>query len=397
MRYVASLLLFCFYCLFQLLICSSYSRAQTVMPHALFIGSRLATVDRLDLLPVPAPPPPRRGNLRKWRLPSSDIFGMLPSSWRRAQPVNPARNDAAKFSGGNKSGSVPSVHELHDRKDPDGAGSVPNTLEQDSGNLDVVSRLPAETPFAQSSEPDAEAVEADNSEFNRLDFIRQHITHATVDIVFSLVGFAITINSAILIIAAAAFYKNPEAADADLFAAHHLIGSYLGSGPALLFAIALLCSGQSASISCTLAGQVVSEGFIEWRTSPLVRRLVTRLIGMVPSMVVATAVGRSGIDTLLVVSQVILSIVLPFVVFPLVWITSSNVMVVNVPSPAAESTSTDEATAPASPDETGTEDVLEVVSFKNGWAMAGVGYLIFTVVVVANTYVIVALAMGTAG
>jgi metal iron transporter len=119
---------------------------------------------------------------------------------------------------------------------------------------------------------------------------------------------------------------------------------------------------------------------------------------MVPSMIVAIAVGRSGIDTLLVVSQVILSIVLPFVVFPLVWITSSNVMVVKVPPPAAgESMASDDPSGPAPSDDAGTEAAAEVVSFKNGWAMAGAGYLIFTVVVVANTYVIVSLGMGTAG
>jgi metal iron transporter len=235
------------------------------MPHALFIGSRLATVDRLNLLPVPAPPPPRAGSLRKWRLPSSDIFGMLPSSWRQARPTGPARDETPGFDDGVKGDSSPSVHELRDRKDPCGPHPASLTLEPESADeLDVVDRSPEATdpPLDRSPSPAAEHVDDNDEEveFNRLDFIRRHITHATVDIVFSLIGFAITINSAILIIAAAAFYKNPDAAEADLFAAHRLIGDYLGSGPALLFAIALLCSGQSASISCTLAGQVVSEG-----------------------------------------------------------------------------------------------------------------------------------------
>lgn len=95
-------------------------------------------------------------------------------------------------------------------------------------------------------------------------------------------------------------------------------------------------------------------------------------------------------------SQVILSIVLPFIVFPLVWITSSNTMVVKVPRPTPtlqleQSTPTEDQAAE------GEEDVDKVVSFKNGWLMAGCGYLIFAIVVVANSYVIVSLGMGTAG
>ena len=85
---------------------------------------------------------------------------------------------------------------------------------------------------------------------------------------------------------------------------------------AYLFALALMMSGQAASITATLAGQVVSEGFIEWRTTPWKRRLVTRMISMIPSLAVAAGVGESGINTLLVASQVTLSLVLPFVLFP---------------------------------------------------------------------------------
>lgn len=95
-------------------------------------------------------------------------------------------------------------------------------------------------------------------------------------------------------------------------------------------------------------------------------------------------------------SQVILSIVLPFIVFPLVWITSSNTMVVKVPRPPP-STDADPSTPTEGQVVESEEDVDKVVSFKNGWIMAGCGYLIFAVVVVANSYVIVSLGMGTAG
>lgn len=85
---------------------------------------------------------------------------------------------------------------------------------------------------------------------------------------------------------------------------------------AFLFALALMMSGQAASITATLAGQVVSEGFIQWRTTPWKRRLITRCISMIPALVVAVAVGQKGVNTLLVASQVTLSLVLPFVLGP---------------------------------------------------------------------------------
>jgi metal iron transporter len=100
---------------------------------------------------------------------------------------------------------------------------------------------------------------------------------------------------------------------ADLASAHQLLTSRVGVGSGYIFAIALLVAGQAASITVTLAGQIVSEGFIEWRTRPFVRRLVTRLIGIVPSAIVAASVGPQGVDDLLVGSQVALSMVLPFV------------------------------------------------------------------------------------
>lgn len=87
---------------------------------------------------------------------------------------------------------------------------------------------------------------------------------------------------------------------------------------AYIFAIGLFAAGQAASLTVTLAGQIVSEGFIRWNTTPWKRRLITRAIGIVPSLAVALAVGRNGIDALLVGSQVALSFVLPFVITPCV-------------------------------------------------------------------------------
>jgi metal iron transporter len=164
-----------------------------------------------------------------------------------------------------------------------------------------------------------------------LENIRIHIKHASIDIGMSLVSFAIVINSAILIVAAAAFYYTPNGNDgsgsvvvASLYDAFYLLKDRLGSLAAVLFAVALLAAGQSASITVTLAGQLVSEGFINWRTDPFLRRVVTRLVAIIPSLTVSLAVGKDGLDEMLVASQVALSIALPFVLLPLILVTGNK-------------------------------------------------------------------------
>ncbi|KAF7791103.1 hypothetical protein EIP86_002064 [Pleurotus ostreatoroseus] len=165
-------------------------------------------------------------------------------------------------------------------------------------------------------------------------FVRAHVYHGMVDIAVSLLGLAVVINALILILASAVFYYGPGAAssasgtaDADpasLFDAYALLRDLVGQGAATLFALALLASGQSSSVIATVAGQTVSEGFLRWRVSPILRRLLTRALGLVPALAVAIAAGRGGVDALLVASQVALSIVLPFVVFPLLWLTGDR-------------------------------------------------------------------------
>ncbi|KAG5650101.1 hypothetical protein H0H81_000755, partial [Sphagnurus paluster] len=150
-------------------------------------------------------------------------------------------------------------------------------------------------------------------------------------------------------------------------------------GVATLFAVALLAAGQSSSIIATVAGQAVSEGFLHWRVSPAMRRIVTRLIAMIPAMVVAIAVGRSGIDALLVVSQVVLSVVLLFITVPLVYLTSSKaIMSVRVPAvPGAVREGEGEVEVEAG--ET-------VVDFSSGRVATACGGVICVVIVAANIY-----------
>ncbi|WFC94186.1 Manganese transporter smf1 [Malassezia brasiliensis] len=162
-----------------------------------------------------------------------------------------------------------------------------------------------------------------------LEHIELSLKHASWDIAICLVLFAITINSAILIVASAAFYYgNNNTGDTevvgDLFQAFELLRDTVGKVPSILFAIALLTAGQSSSITVTLAGQIISEGFIHWRLTPFMRRLLTRAIAVIPSMIVAALAGRSGLDEMLVASQVALSMALPFVSLPLLLLTGSR-------------------------------------------------------------------------
>ncbi|KAF9452557.1 Nramp-domain-containing protein [Macrolepiota fuliginosa MF-IS2] len=328
----------------------------TVMPHALFLGSSLATQDRVSVAPITmdAVGSPAEGGFSVWiRRCFRSVFNIS-----RAERADAGRNHRGP----------------HEER-----------------------------------------------ENNSLTFIRQHLTHGVVDVVTSLLFLAVPINSAILIIAATVFYTGPEQENkisAGLFDAHDLIKSRIGSGAALVFALALVCAGQTSSITVTLAGQLVSEGFIEWRMPPFLRRLITRLISLVPSVVVAIAVGRAGIDTLLVASQVVLSIVLPFVAFPLIYLTSTEkVMRVRKPDtvpPREASNGTEDG--PPSPvthdrhpesvatrvfpledtekiNETHVRTADAFLDFRSHKVVTCLAYAIWCVVVVANAYAIVMLVV----
>lgn len=154
--------------------------------------------------------------------------------------------------------------------------------------------------------------------------IRFSLKYSIAELAISLFTFALFVNSAILIVAGASLYENPDAIDADIFAIHDLLVKSISPAAGTIFALALLLSGVSAGIVCTIAGQMVSEGQLNWTLKPWQRRLVTRLISITPSIIIAGAVGRQGLDAALQGSQVALSIVLPFVTAPLIWFTCLN-------------------------------------------------------------------------
>jgi manganese transport protein len=150
---------------------------------------------------------------------------------------------------------------------------------------------------------------------------REAIKFATIDSTLALM-FALFINAAILIVAAATFYSRGRNDIAEIQDAYQLLSPLLGvTGASTLFALALLASGQNSTLTGTLAGQIVMEGFLNIRLRPWLRRLLTRLIAIVPAIIVTSISGEKGASNLLVLSQVILSLQLSFAVFPLVMFT----------------------------------------------------------------------------
>ena len=153
---------------------------------------------------------------------------------------------------------------------------------------------------------------------------RQAILFGTIDSTLALF-FALFINAAILVVAAATFYRSGHHEVAEIQDAYKLLSPLLGVGAAsTLFAIALLASGQNSTLTGTLAGQVVMEGFLHLRLPPVLRRLITRLLAIVPAVIVTAMMGESGTAQLLILSQVILSLMLSFAVVPLVMFTSDK-------------------------------------------------------------------------
>ncbi|EKM84357.1 hypothetical protein AGABI1DRAFT_67739 [Agaricus bisporus var. burnettii JB137-S8] len=321
----------------------------TVMPHSLFIGSALATQDRRRTECAPE---------------KDDKLDLTPTDSRKSSDIS----------------TLASPSPLH---------SFRSRVEE---SIRAFFRKPPPSIFATS------ATRHSQHENNAFSFVRAHIYHGIVDVVVCLLSFAILINSLILILASAVFYYGKgdlgDADPASLFDAYDLIGERVGQSAATLFAIALLASGQSSSFIATVAGQAVSEGFIQWRVAPAMRRLATRLIAIIPSMIVAVAVGRSGIDALLVASQVVLSIVLPFITFPLLYCTSSKKIMRIRKDPVTNNSLMQGGGGDVSAGEGASSE--QWIDYSNGKITIGVGILIWLVIVAANGYVVISLIVSAA-
>jgi manganese transport protein len=152
---------------------------------------------------------------------------------------------------------------------------------------------------------------------------RHAIGHATVDTVVSL-GGAMMLNSALLVLAAAVFHRASHFDVAELQDAHRLLAPLLGPAAAAVFAFALLAAGQSATMTGTMAGQIIMAGYLRLRCRPWQRRLVTRALAVVPALGVVVAAGEGSAGRLLVGSQVVLSLQLPLAIVPLLRLTANR-------------------------------------------------------------------------
>jgi len=152
--------------------------------------------------------------------------------------------------------------------------------------------------------------------------LKDSIKFNTADTVIAL-SLAFFVNAAILILAASVFHKAGIVVE-ELEQGHQLLHSSLGAAAGTVFAVALLASGQSSTITGTLAGQIVMEGFMNWKIKPWIRRLVTRTLAIIPAIIIIHLSGGKNTVHLLVVSQVVLSMQLPFAIFPLMMVTSDK-------------------------------------------------------------------------
>ena len=153
--------------------------------------------------------------------------------------------------------------------------------------------------------------------------IRQAIKFNRVDSAIAL-NIAFLVNAAILVLAATVFFKTGNTQVGELHEAHKLLPGFLGNLAPILFAVALIAAGQSSTVTGTLAGQIIMEGYLRLRIDPWIRRLVTRLIAIIPAIIVILIYGDEKVDSLLILSQVILSLQLGFAIIPLIHFVSDK-------------------------------------------------------------------------
>ncbi|KAF5724001.1 manganese transporter [Fusarium mundagurra] len=221
-----------------------------------------------------------------------------------------------------------------------------------------------------------------------LEAIQSSLKTSIAELAIALFTFALFVNSAILIVAGASLYQNPDAVDADIFSIHDLLASSISPAAGILFALALLLSGITAGIVCTIAGQMVSEGALNVKMRPWLRRLMTRSISITPSIIIAGAVGRSGLNAALNGSQVALSIVLPFVTAPLIYFTSRNKFMTVRSGPARLHVEGQPTLM------TGQRNDEDDVKMRNAWYTTAIAVVIWLIIAIMNVANLVLLGKG---
>ncbi|CAH02753.1 divalent metal ion transporter SMF1 [Kluyveromyces lactis] len=215
--------------------------------------------------------------------------------------------------------------------------------------------------------------------------IKYAMKYSIFELAITLFTFALFVNSAILIVAGATLYGSEEAVDADLYTIHSLLSKNLAPIAGTVFMLALLFSGQSAGIVCTIAGQIVCEGHLDWNFKPWKRRLITRGISIIPCLIISLTIGRSALSKALNASQVVLSILLPFLVAPLIFFTcKKSIMKVKV-------NNKDKLNAPTVIGEEEQPD--EYIDMSNNWITTIIAFLVWIFISLLNVYTIVQLGI----
>lgn len=251
--------------------------------------------------------------------------------------------------------------------------------------------------------------------------IKYCLNYSYVELVLSLFIIAVFVNAAILIVAGATLFGKPDAEDADLLSIYEMLVYYISPTAGLLFALSMLFSGQSAGIVCTMAGQIIAEGFINWSIEPWKRRIITRVIAIVPVIIVIGIMGREGVAKVMNSSQVVLSFILPIVSAPLIYFTcnkkymtveridhgqlsinESSVLLLNTNGADAGAGAGAGGDTDTDVDRLNVDDALEtditqpskLVSFENGRFLRITSILTWIVITALNVYLIIAFANG---
>lgn len=252
--------------------------------------------------------------------------------------------------------------------------------------------LSSESPMVEGSHNDKRYSITDSSALLRkyrpsYQAISYCLNYSYTELVLSLFIIAVFVNSAILIVAGSTLYRKPDAEEADLLSIYEMLSYYISPAAGIIFALSMLFSGQSAGIVCTMAGQIVSEGFINWSFQPWIRRIITRAIAIVPVLIVISILGREGVSKIMNSSQVVLSFILPLVSAPLIWFTCSK-KYMTVPARAGE---VDENTSLL---EGNTHTIESNVSYENGIFLTVSSILTWLIISCLNFYLIIAFLNG---
>lgn len=227
--------------------------------------------------------------------------------------------------------------------------------------------------------------------------IRYAMKYSIIELGVTLFSFALFVNCAILVVAATSLYGSEAAGDVSLYSIYSLLTTQVSKAAGTLFMVALLFSGQSAGIVCTIAGQIVSEGHLNWTITPWKRRIATRAISIVPCLAISLSIGKSGLDDALNGSQVVLSILLPFLTAPLIYFTcKKSIMRVEVSDcDDIQLDNIDHVTERAAEEDNDDGQVTEkkYVDMANSWLTTGVAFAVWLFISVLNVYMIVKLGL----